>query len=36
MAYFFEWDPAKADANSGKHGVTLDEVPRSSATRPHF
>ncbi|MDO8476225.1 MAG: BrnT family toxin [Candidatus Rokubacteria bacterium] len=26
MAYFFEWDPAKADANAGKHGVTFDEA----------
>jgi len=26
VAYFFEWDPAKADANAGKHGVTFDEA----------
>ena len=22
----FEWDPVKADANEGKHGVTFDEA----------
>ena len=26
MAYVFEWDPAKAIANAGKHGVTFDEA----------
>lgn len=26
MGYIFEWDPAKADANTRKHGVTFDEA----------
>ncbi len=26
MGYVFEWDPAKADANARKHGVTFDEA----------
>nr|MBI3612446.1 BrnT family toxin [Nitrospirota bacterium] len=26
MGYIFEWDPAKADANVRKHGVTFDEA----------
>ncbi len=26
MAHFFEWDPAMADANADKHGVTFDET----------
>jgi uncharacterized DUF497 family protein len=26
MALQFEWDPAKAAANSGKHGVTFTEA----------
>lgn len=26
MGYIFEWDPAKADANARKHGVTFDEA----------
>lgn len=24
--YEFEWDPAKAEANAAKHGVTFDEA----------
>jgi hypothetical protein len=24
VGYIFEWDPAKADANARKHGVTFD------------
>ena len=26
MAFTFEWDPHKADANARKHGVTFDEA----------
>lgn len=26
MGYTFEWDPAKAEANVRKHGVTFDEA----------
>jgi uncharacterized DUF497 family protein len=26
MGYEFEWDPAKADANLRKHGVTFEEA----------
>jgi uncharacterized DUF497 family protein len=26
VGYIFEWDPAKADANTRKHGVTFDEA----------
>lgn len=26
MAYEFEWDPAKADANDRKHGVSFEEA----------
>ena len=26
MSFGFEWDPAKADANERKHGVTFDEA----------
>jgi uncharacterized DUF497 family protein len=26
MAFTFEWDPHKADANARKHEVTLDEA----------
>ena len=26
MAYVFEWDPAKADANLRKHGVSFGEA----------
>jgi len=26
VGYVFEWDPAKADANARKHGVTFDEA----------
>ncbi len=26
MGYIFEWDPAKAEANRRKHGVTFDEA----------
>lgn len=26
MGYIFEWDPAKADANTRKHNVTFDEA----------
>ena len=26
MGYVFEWDPAKADANARKHGVTFDKA----------
>jgi hypothetical protein len=26
VAYVFEWDPAKADANAGKHGVTFEDA----------
>ena len=26
MGYIFEWDPAKAESNWRKHGVTFDEA----------
>ena len=26
MAYIFDWDPTKAEANRQKHGVTFDEA----------
>jgi len=26
MALFFEWDPAKAEANFRKHGISFDEA----------
>lgn len=26
MSYVFEWDPAKAEANARKHGVTFEEA----------
>ncbi len=26
MAYEFEWDPTKAEANLGKHGVSFEEA----------
>ena len=26
MSYQFEWDPAKADANLKKHGVSFEEA----------
>jgi uncharacterized DUF497 family protein len=34
VGYVFEWDPAKAESNRRKHGVTFDEATTAFAERP--
>jgi uncharacterized DUF497 family protein len=36
VVYEFEWDPAKALVNIGKHGVTFDDAATiSGSSGPH-